>query len=372
MLERARVLLGDGLLTSEDDFHCRQRRLVQPAFHRDRLAEYAASMVDCTVRLREEWRSGAEFDVSQVMMRLSMAIVARALFSADIESETDEISGALGQVFELFEVLLMPFSQWLQKLPFPSVRRFKRARNRLDQIIYRLIAERRTSGRDTGDLLSMLLLSRDEEGNSADAGGGLTDQQVRDEAVTLLLAGHETTANALTWTWYLLSQNPEAEAKLHTEFNRVLAGRLPTLDDLPRLVYTESVFAEALRLYPPAWAIGRRAKADFSICEYKIPARSIVLMSPWVVQRDERWFSDPLKFIPERWQAAEIESRPNSRLEHLAARGNMSTHPKLIPSSSDGPSPKHATARAASGSWRSNRGLRDGYLRNPQQRIACR
>jgi cytochrome P450 len=310
MLERARVLLGDGLLTSEDDFHRRQRRLVQPAFHRDRLAGYAASMVDCAARCRGLWQSGAEFDVSQSMMRLSMAIVARTLFSADIDSEADEISEALGQVFELFEALLMPFSQWLEKLPLPSVRRFQRARDRLDQTVYRLIAERRASGRDTGDLLSMLLLSQDEEGDSGKSGRGMTDKQVRDEALTILLAGHETTANALTWTWYLLSQNPDAEAKLHAELDRVLAGRLPTLDDLPQLRYTEGVFAEALRLYPPAWAIGRRAKQSFSVGEYKIPARSIVLMSPWVVQRDARWFSDPLKFAPDRWASGENEARP--------------------------------------------------------------
>ena len=310
MLERARVLLGDGLLTSEGDFHRRQRRLVQPAFHRDRLAGYAASIVDCAARSRNQWQSGAEFDVTQSMRRLSMAIVARTLFSADIESEADEISGALGQVLELFEALLMPFSQWLEKLPLPSVRRFERARDRLNQTIYRLIAERRASGRDTGDLLSMLLLSQDEQGDSGEPSRGLTDEQVRDEALTLLLAGHETTANALTWTWYLLSQNPDAEAKLHAELDAVLAGRLPGLDDLPRLRYTEGVFAEALRLYPPAWAIGRRAKQDFSVGEYKVPARSIVLMSPWVVHRDARWFSDPLKFAPERWKVRESESRP--------------------------------------------------------------
>jgi cytochrome P450 len=309
-LERARVLLGDGLLTSEGDFHRRQRRLAQPAFHRDRLAGYVQSMVACALRSRDEWRSGAEFDVSQAMMRLSMAIVARALFSADIDSEADEISGALSQVFELFEALLMPFSQWLEKLPLPSVRRFERARDRLDRTVYRMIAERRANGRDTGDLLSMLLLSQDEEGDSDQSSRGLTDKQVRDEALTILLAGHETTANALTWTWYLLSQNPEAEAKLHAELDRVLGGRLPALDDLPRLRYTQGVFAESLRLYPPAWAIGRRAKQDFSIGEYVIPARSIVLMSPWVVHRDARWFPEPLKFAPERWQSGEMESRP--------------------------------------------------------------
>lgn len=310
MLERARLLLGDGLLTSEGDFHRRQRRLVQPALHRDRLAGYAALMVDSAARCRDQWQAGGEFDVSQSMMRLSMAIVARALFSSDIDSEADEISGALGQVFELFEAMLMPFSQWLEKLPLPSVRRFERARDRLDQTVYRMIAERRASGRDTGDLLSMLLLTQDEEGDPGNSSPGLTDKQVRDEALTILLAGHETTANALTWTWYLLSQNPDVEAKLHAELDRVLAGRLPGLDDLPLLRYTEGVFAESLRLYPVAWAIGRRAKQDFSVGEYTIPARSIVLMSPWVVHRDARWFSDPLKFAPERWQTGESEVRP--------------------------------------------------------------
>jgi cytochrome P450 len=310
MLERARLLLGDGLLTSENDFHLRQRRLVQPAFHRDRLAGYAASIVDCAVRCREQWQAGAEFDVSPVMMRLSMAIVTRALFTTDIDTEADEISGALGQVFELFELLLMPFSRWLEKLPLPSVRRFERARDRLNQTVYRMIAERRARSIDNGDLLSMLLLTRDEDEEGDSGRSGLTDKQVRDEALTILLAGHETTANALTWTWYLLSQNPEAEAKLHAEIDRVLASRLPGLDDLPNLRYTEGVFAEALRLYPPAWAIGRRARRDFYVGEYKIPAESIVLMSPWVVQRDARWFSDPLKFAPERWQTAESESRP--------------------------------------------------------------
>jgi cytochrome P450 len=310
MLERARLLLGDGLLTSEDDFHRRQRRLVQPAFHRDRLAGYAASMVDCAARCKEEWQAGAEFDVSPVMMRLSLAIVTRALFSADIDSEADEISGALGQVFDLFEILLMPFSKLLEKLPLPSVRRFERARDRLNQTVYRMIAERRASGIDNGDLLSMLMLTQDEDGEGDRSKSGLTDKQVRDEALTILLAGHETTANALTWTWYLLSQNQEAEAKLHAELDRVLQGRPPGLDDLPKLRYTEGLFAEALRLYPPAWAIGRRARGDFYVGEYRIPAESIVLMSPWVVQRDERWFSDPLKFAPERWQTAEGELRP--------------------------------------------------------------
>ena len=304
MLERARVLLGDGLLTSEGDHHRRQRRLVQPAFHRDRLAGYGAVMVERTAVVRDQWVAGKPFDVLQEMMRLTLAIVAKTLFSTDVDSEADDIGVALTQVFDLFEVILIPFSEILEKLPLPAVRRFKRARKRLDETIYRLIAERRASGSDAGDLLSMLLLAQDEEGS-----GGMTDEQVRDEALTLFLAGHETTADALTWAWYLLSQNPQAEAAFHAELDRVLAGRLPSFDDLPQLRYTESVFAETLRLYPPAWGIGRRALEDYQVGDFLIPARSVILMSPYAVHRDPRWFSDPLTFSPERW-LTEDTSRP--------------------------------------------------------------
>jgi len=242
--------------------------------------------------------------VLQEMMRLTLAIVAKTLFSTDVDSEADEIGVALTEVFSLFEIILMPFSEVLEKLPLPAVRRFKRARKRLDETIYRLITERRASGNDAGDLLSMLLLAQDEEGS-----GGMTDEQVRDEALTLFLAGHETTADALTWTWYLLSQNPEAQAAFHAELDRVLGGRLPSFEDLPQLRYTESVFAEALRLYPPAWGIGRRALEDYPIGDFVIPARSVVLMSPYVVHRDLHWYPDPLTFRPERW-SVEDPSRP--------------------------------------------------------------
>jgi cytochrome P450 len=304
MLERARVLLGDGLLTSEGEHHRRQRRLVQPAFHRDRLAGYGAVMVERAALVRDQWQSGQPFDVLQEMMRLTLAIVAKTLFSTDVDSEADEIGMALTEVFSLFEIILLPFSEILEKLPLPAVGRFKRARKRLDETIYRLIAERRENPRDTGDLLSMLLLACDDEGS-----GGMSDTQVRDEALTLFLAGHETTADALTWAWYLLSQNPQAESEFHAELDRVLDGRLPSFADLPQLRYTESVFAEALRLYPPAWGIGRRALEDFQVGDFLIPARSVVLMSPYVVHRDPRWFSDPLAFRPERW-LTDDSSRP--------------------------------------------------------------
>jgi len=304
ILERARVLLGDGLLTAEGDQHKRQRRLVQPAFHRERLAGYSASMVECAAACRDRIAAGAEFDLFQEMMRLTLAIVGRTLFSTNVDAEADEIGEALAQVFGLFDLILMPYSEYLEKLPLPWVRRFHKARARLDRTIYRLIAERRANPADTGDLLSMLMLARDEEGE-----GGLTDVQVRDEALTLFIAGHETTAVALTWTWYLLSQNPAAQRKMHAEIDAVLGERLPSFDDVPRLPYTEHVFAESLRLYPPAWAIGRKALADFHAGPFLVPAGSIVLTSPYVTQRDARWFPEPLAFRPERWEADD-ESRP--------------------------------------------------------------
>ena len=302
-LERAKVLLGEGLLTSEGEFHRRQRRLVQPAFHRDRLLGYASAMVETTALAREQWTNGAQLDMSREMMRLTFGVVAKTLFSADVTSDADEIGNALTQVMILFDMVLMPFSEWIEKLPLPSVRRFEKARDFLDKTIYGIIAERRASKEDKGDLLSMLLLAQDEDGSA-----GMSDRQIRDEALTLFLAGHETTANALMWAWYLLSQNPSAAQTFYDEVDSVLQGRLPTFDDLPHLKYTEGVFAESMRLYPPAWVVGRRAIADYSIAQYTIPAKSILMLSPWVVQRDARWFPEPGQFRPQRW--SEPDTRP--------------------------------------------------------------
>lgn len=303
-LERAKILLGEGLLISEGEFHRRQRRLVQPAFHRDRLVGYASKMVECTAQARQTWTDGAQLDMSREMMRLTLGVVAKTLFSADVTSEADDIGNALTQVMILFDMVLMPFSEWIEKLPLPSIRRFEKARAFLDKTIYGIIAERRASKEDKGDLLSMLLLAQDEDGGTgmgAGTGAGMNDKQIRDEALTLFLAGHETTANALMWAWYLLSQNPAAAEQFYDEVDRVLEDRLPIFDDLPRLKYTEGVFAESMRLYPPAWVIGRRAKTDYAIGQYTVPARSILMMSPWVVHRDARWFPSPEQFNPERW-----------------------------------------------------------------------
>jgi cytochrome P450 len=305
-LQRAKVLLGEGLLTSEGQHHLRQRRLVQPAFHRERLAAYASAMSECSVRWCERWQAGSTLDVSTEMPHLTLSVVAKTLFSADVESEASEIGAAMTTVLQMFRLLLMPFSEYLDKLPLPHVRRLEKARARLDATIYGLISERRKSGQDTGDLLSMLLLAQDEDDRAA----RMSDEQVRDEALTLFLAGHETTANALTWTWYLLSQHPEVERRLHAEVDNVLQGRPPELADVPQLRYAEMILSEALRLYPPAWAIGRMAKAPFELGGVEIPSKSICILSPYVVQRDARWFPDPEKFDPERWTPEAREARP--------------------------------------------------------------
>jgi cytochrome P450 len=305
-LRMAKRFLGEGLLTSEGDFHLRQRRLVQPAFHRQRINAYGTVMVDYAMRSSERWTGGAQVDVMQEMMRLTMTIVAKTLFDAEVESEADEISVAMTTAMELFERVTNPFAELLNKLPLPSNFRFWKAKKRLDEAMYRIINERRAGGVDRGDLLSMLLLAQDAEGD----GGMMTDVQVRDEALTLFLAGHETTAIALTWSWYLLSQHHEVEANLHAELERVLGDRLPTADDLPQLVYTRMVMAEAMRLYPPAYSFGRTALSEYKMGEYIVPAGSTIYMSPYVIHRDPRYYPDPEKFDPERWTPEAEAQRP--------------------------------------------------------------
>ena len=304
-LEQIKRLLGEGLLTSEGDLHLRQRRLMQPAFHRQRVAAYAEAMTRYAVQTRERWWDGETLDVHAEMMRLTLAIVGKTLFGAEVEAEAAEIDGALGEVIGLFHLLQLPFSDLLERLPLPAVRRFRSARARLDATIYRLIAQHRATGEDRGDLLSMLLAARDE-----DDGGGMSDEQVRDEALTLFLAGHETTANAMTWTWYLLSQHPEVEARFHAELDAALGGRTPTMDDVPRLPYTRRVFSESLRLYPPAWIIGRRLLTDYAIGGYTLAARSIVLLCQSVTHQDGRFWPQPERFDPDRWTLEAEATRP--------------------------------------------------------------
>jgi cytochrome P450 len=205
-----------------------------------------------------------------------------------------------------FWTTMLPFYDLLAHLPLKVFRRSKAAREQLDAIMYGMIAERRRSPRDRGDLLSMLLMAQDEEGD----GGGMTDLQVRDEAMTIFLAGHETTANALAWTWYLLSGAPDVEARMHQEIDRVLGGRLPTVADLPNLEFVERVITESMRLYPPAWIIGRRATTEYPVDGYVVPARAIVVMSPYVMQRDSRFYAEADRFLPDRWTAEFKASLP--------------------------------------------------------------
>ncbi|HVF27290.1 MAG TPA: cytochrome P450, partial [Pyrinomonadaceae bacterium] len=296
-----------GLLTSEEAHHRRQRRLAQPAFHRQRVAGYAEVMVDYAARTSERWRDAESLDISGEMMRLTLGIVGKTLFDADVEKDAGEVGEALTEMMELFNLLLLPYSELLEKLPLPQSRRFARARARLDAVIYRIIDERRRSDTDRGDLLSMLLLAEDEE----ERGGRMSNEQVRDEALTIFLAGHETTANALSWTWYLLARHPEVESKLHREIDAVLeGGRPPQFEDLARLRYTEMVLAETMRMYPPAWAVGRLAIKDFEVGGYVLPAGSLILLSQYVTHHDARFFSDPFRFDPERFTSEAKDTRP--------------------------------------------------------------
>jgi cytochrome P450 len=296
-LERSKRLLGEGLLTSEDAVHVRQRRLLQPAFHRDAVAGYAGVMTDFADRARSRWQNGSTIDIAQEMMRITLGIVGKTLFDADVESQARDVGEALTAVLESFWTMLLPFAGLLEHLPVPALRKSRAAQARLDKMMYAMIAERHAAASDRGDMLSMLLLAQDDE----QQGRSLTDQQVRDEAMTIFLAGHETTANALSWMWYLVSGAPDVESRMHEEIDRVLAGRLPTIADIPHLTYVEQVITEALRLYPPAWMIGRRAVAEQPLGNYVLPPRALVLLSPYVTQRDARHFAEPDRFMPERW-----------------------------------------------------------------------
>ena len=295
VLRANRHVFGEGLLTSEGDFWLRQRRLAQPAFHRVRIASYAGTMVEYTQRMLDGWRGGEERDAHQEMMRLTLQIVGKTLFDADVERDAQEVGKSLELLLEIGanfrRTIFVP--HWL---PTPANLRVKREVAQIEKILYRIIGERRASGRDAGDLLSMLLSAQDEDGSR------MTDRQLRDEAITLFLAGHETTASTLSWTWWLLAQNPAVEAKLHAELDAVLGDRAPSLEDLPKLAYTGQVITESLRLYPAAWGMARLAVEDHEIAGYPVRKGMGVAMAQWVVHRDPRWYDAPEEFRPERWE----------------------------------------------------------------------
>lgn len=315
-LQRAKGLLGEGLLTSEKEFHLRQRRMIQPAFHRARIAEYAKSMIEFSDKLSNEWQDGDVRDIDREMMRLTLWIVGKTLFNANVETEAADVGKAMTTIVSMFNFMLLPFSELLEKLPLPQIRRLKNARKTLDEVIYKIINERRASGEDTGDLLSMLLMAQDEE-----TGGAMTDKQVRDECLTLFLAGHETTANALTWTFYLLSQNPESERKFHAELDEVLSDKPLTPEDYPRLKFTEQILAESMRLFPPAWTVGRLATEAHQFNNFHVTPKSLVLASQFVMHRDARFWENADKFQPERWEKLSIKEAGNKFIYFPFSKG---------------------------------------------------
>jgi cytochrome P450 len=291
-----RPLVGNGLLTSKNDFHKRQRKLAAPAFHHQRIASYAGLMADYAEQAQVGWRDGETIDVSEAMMALTLRIVAKTLFDADVQASAKDIGDAVTHALHFitqrnFNLMPPPLS-W----PMPANNRFREAIQTLDGTIYRIIAERRASGEDRGDLLSMLMRAQDE-----DDGMGMSDAQLRDEAMTIFLAGHETTANGLTWAFYLLAQHPDTLAVLQAEAARVLRGRTPVFTDLPNLPYALQVFKEALRLYPPAYVFGREVAADVTIGDVALPKGAYTAICPYILHRRADAFPDPEAFRPERF-----------------------------------------------------------------------
>lgn len=290
-----RRTLGDGLLTSDGDFHRQQRRLVQPAFHKKRVESYAGVMVRHTRDMLEHWQPGAEVDISKEMQALTLRIVAKALFDVDVQVERPSLGQAFTDVIE--NPVDLPWSPRAAPidLPFMPYGKYMAGRRALDDYVFGLIARRRAAGDDVGDIVSMLLDAQEE-------GVTMTDQQIRDQAMTFFAAGHETTANALTWTFYLLSEHPDVRAKLLGELAAVLDGRDPTVEDLPNLPYLDWVVTESMRLYPPAWAQGRRASEAFALEGYTFPAGTMVMLSQWVLHHLPEIWGDPEAFRPERWE----------------------------------------------------------------------
>jgi cytochrome P450 len=301
-----RPLLGEGLLLSEHDFWLRQRRLVQPAFHRQRVAAYGEVMIAYAARRLADWKDGDVVDVHHEMMSLTQAIVAKTLFDAEVSDEAHEVGTATRVLMQDFSARLGSLLQLLPTwLPTPGNLKARRAIERLDGVVYRIIAARRRSGGDRGDLLSILLDAQD-----ADDGSRMTDRQVRDEVMTLFMAGHETTAAALSWTWYLLAQHPDVDARLADELRAVLGQRPPTAADLPRLRYTELVVTESMRLYPPAYAMGRLNTVPTEVRGQPLEPGTVVILPTYVVQRDPRWFEEPEAFRPERWDDERVKRNP--------------------------------------------------------------
>jgi cytochrome P450 len=307
VMQRARVVLGKGLLTSEEPLHMRQRRLAQPAFLRQRIAAYGEVIGQNSVAISQNWLSGAVRDVREDMLELALRIVGKCLFDVDTQSrdEIKTVSRAVDSFMEFLPIAILPFSEQIQRLPLPVMKRIRKGHADMDAIIYGMIRERRQSPGDRGDLLSMLLEAVDSEDSTA----RMTDEQVRDECMTIMLAGHETTANALSFALWLLAKHPEIQERLHAEAAAVLGTRAATAEDYVRLSYTTQVFSETMRLYPPVWTIARSCVQPYEIAGYPIARGAIVIAPQYVVHRDARFYPDPLRFDPERF-AAEKKDRP--------------------------------------------------------------
>ncbi len=303
-VQRMKLLVGEGMITSEGGLNRAQRQAAQPAFQRQRLPAYADTMVEYARRTRESWQPGAVYDIALEMMHLTVGIVAQALFSTDLGDDVREVADAINGIMRQYHFMIMvPAVEHLVKLPLPGVRAFRRNRGRVDRAVYRMIQEHRLGARDSEDLLALMMRAgRDDNDNSVG--------HLRDQVITMFLAGYETVSNALTWTWYLLSQHPEVERRLHSEVDEVLATRVPTPDDYPRLRYTQMVLAEAMRLYPPAWGMGRQSLGDFELGGYRLRAGTVVAMSQFIMHRDPRYFPDPERFDPERFMPEREAARP--------------------------------------------------------------
>jgi cytochrome P450 len=295
-------ILGKGLLISEGAFWQKQRKLVQPSFRHESIAAYADVMADSARQMLTGWRDGQTRDVHQEMIGLTLEIVAKSLFGTDVSREAGKVGQAMRDLTN--QLLAMPNIAFFlpEFFPLPSTLRLRRAVRELNGIIYSMIRARRAGNSPSHDLLQMLLDAQDEDGSQ------MTDEQLRDEMMTLFIAGHETTAIALSWTWYLLAQNLEVEGKLADELTRVLNGRAPGISDLRALPYTEMVVKETMRLYPPAWVIGRQALKDFEVHGYRLLAGTNVLLAQWITQRDARFYPEPERFNPDRWKDDPIRS----------------------------------------------------------------
>lgn len=297
-VEKTKRLLGEGLLGSSGETHRARRRLLQPLFASARLPLYADTVVSCALETRESWRNEEVVDISAQMSSLALSIVTRSVFGAGLDGSEAKVAGALDEAMRLFNGAMTPLGDWFERLPHIA-QRFERARAQLDEIVFALIESKRREGARSDDVLSVLLRARDEDGQ------GLGDEAVRDEAMTLLLAGHETTANALTFSWWFLSRHPAAREKLEREADEVLNGCRATFDDLRSLVWTRAVLSETMRLLPPAWMVGRRAlrdvTLDFEGHELCVPAGTTVLVSAFLLHRDARFWNEPRRFDPSRW-----------------------------------------------------------------------